>query len=256
MSGKSLKTIGLILCLFVLAGIFRACASIFHEHEWQEATCTTARTCAKCGQTDGEPLGHQWVDATCQAPKTCSVCGATEGGRADHIWLSATCIEPEMCSVCGKNRHWYSVPLGHEWQEATCNMPQTCVRCGATEGTPQHDLISYYWDTTVEPTCQSEGEAAQACRTCGEVVTKVLPVVVHKAGDWEVVEEATPTSDGTKAQYCVWCGLEIGTRSYTNIAPSGGSGCTTAGSQRLLCPEHQHHEISPPILQRCSQDSG
>ncbi len=50
-----------------------------HEHEWVDATCTEPKTCATCGETEGEPLGHSWEDATYQKPKTCSVCGATEG---------------------------------------------------------------------------------------------------------------------------------------------------------------------------------
>ena len=28
------------------------------EHTFQEATCTQAKTCSKCGATEGEALGH------------------------------------------------------------------------------------------------------------------------------------------------------------------------------------------------------
>lgn len=48
-------------------------------HDWISATCTTAKTCSICGQTEGEPLGHTWVEATKYAPKTCSTCGYKEG---------------------------------------------------------------------------------------------------------------------------------------------------------------------------------
>lgn len=48
-------------------------------HDWIDATCTTAKTCSICGQTEGEPLGHTWVEATKYAPKTCSTCGYKEG---------------------------------------------------------------------------------------------------------------------------------------------------------------------------------
>lgn len=48
-------------------------------HDWIDATCTTAKTCSICGQTEGEPLGHTWVEATKYAPKTCSTCGQKEG---------------------------------------------------------------------------------------------------------------------------------------------------------------------------------
>lgn len=48
-------------------------------HDWIDATCTTAKTCSICGQTEGEPLGHTWVEATKYAPKTCSICNYAEG---------------------------------------------------------------------------------------------------------------------------------------------------------------------------------
>lgn len=50
-----------------------------HTHTWNEATCTTPKTCAVCGETSGEALGHRWEDATSLTPKKCSVCGETDG---------------------------------------------------------------------------------------------------------------------------------------------------------------------------------
>ena len=35
------------------------------EHTFQEATCTQAKTCTRCGATEGEALGHTFQDATC-----------------------------------------------------------------------------------------------------------------------------------------------------------------------------------------------
>lgn len=43
------------------------------SHEWKEATCAEPKTCAKCGETEGEALGHTWVEATCEEPKHYSV---------------------------------------------------------------------------------------------------------------------------------------------------------------------------------------
>ena len=83
------------------------------EHTFQEATCTQAKTCSKCGTTKGEALGHTFQEATCTQAKTCSRCGATEGEA-----------------------------LGHAFQEATCQAPKTCSRCGATEGEKlQHKYV-------------------------------------------------------------------------------------------------------------------
>ena len=88
------------------------------EHEWKDATCTDPKTCGKCGETEGEPLGHKWNDATCTEPKTCSVCGETEGEALGHKWNDATCTEPKTCSVCGETE---GEPLGHDFVDGKCS---------------------------------------------------------------------------------------------------------------------------------------
>ncbi len=78
------------------------------SHSYKDATCTAAKTCSKCGATDGSALGHNWNAATCKAPKTCSRCGATEGSTAAHNYSGDT------CSVCGTNAPIKDF-LGHWW---------------------------------------------------------------------------------------------------------------------------------------------
>lgn len=50
-----------------------------HEHVWQEADCLTPKTCADCGETEGEALGHSLTEATHWAPSVCSACGEELG---------------------------------------------------------------------------------------------------------------------------------------------------------------------------------
>lgn len=92
-----------------------------HEHTWKEATCTTAKICTECGETEGKALGHTWKDATCTEPKTCTKCGATEGKAADHKWQAATCTKAKTCSKCGKTE---GKALGHTKEIGVCE------RCG------------------------------------------------------------------------------------------------------------------------------
>ena len=165
-----------ILYFILLCALLRACGALTgHEHTWTDATCTEPQTCSSCGKTDGEPKGHTWEGGTCIEPAVCAVCGES-GSKGEHTWAEATCTEPEHCSVCGRDRHWYSLPLGHEWIDATCTAPKTCAVCGETEGDPQHVFVSYRWETTIEPTCQAEGQAENTCTLCGAVETKALPV--------------------------------------------------------------------------------
>ena len=73
------------------------------KHDWQEATCTTPRTCLTGEEMEGEALGHTWVDANCTEPKHCSVCGETEGKPLGHkIQGEPTYQSPAFCSVCGE----------------------------------------------------------------------------------------------------------------------------------------------------------
>ena len=132
---KWLGSIGLLAtCCFMLTGCHMS-------HEWQEATCTTPRTCLTGGETEGEALGHTWIDATCSEPKHCSVCGETEGEPLEHTWVEATCSEPKHCSVCGEIE---GEALAHTWIEANYQQPATCEVCGVTEGEPlQADFEKY-----------------------------------------------------------------------------------------------------------------
>ncbi len=114
-----------ILCAALLAG----CGC---KHEiWNAANCETPKTCAECGETEGEALGHKWVDADCETAKTCSVCNKTEGEALGHTWVDADCETPKTCSVCNKTE---GAALGHTWVDATTEAPKTCTTCQKTEG--------------------------------------------------------------------------------------------------------------------------
>ena len=76
MKRVSIVLLGILLCV-LLAG----CKC---EHEWAEATCTEPKTCTKCKETEGEPLGHNWKAATCEEPETCMRCGEKRGTAKGH----------------------------------------------------------------------------------------------------------------------------------------------------------------------------
>ena len=181
------------------------------DHIWGDADCTTAKTCSRCGATDGDPLGHEtdgpatceedeyctrcesvitealghtWDDATCTDPKTCSVCGTTEGEALGHAWDDATCTDPKTCSVCGATE---GEVLGHTWDDATCTDPKTCSVCGTTEG----EALGHTWDGA---TCTSP----KTCSVCGATEGEAL------GHTWD---DATCTDPKT----CSVCGATEGT---------------------------------------------
>lgn len=125
MKKRILLTVLALVCMLALT----ACGC---KHEtWIEADCVTAKTCAACGETEGEPLGHSWVEATCEEAKTCSVCALTEGEALGHAWVDATCEAPKTCPMCALTE---GEALGHTWLDATTEAPKTCEICAQTEG--------------------------------------------------------------------------------------------------------------------------
>ena len=67
------------------------------EHTFQEATCTQAKKCSKCGITEGEALGHTFQEATCKQAKTCTRCGVTEGEKLQHKYVMS---KFGICRIC------------------------------------------------------------------------------------------------------------------------------------------------------------
>lgn len=91
------KKIAILSLLFVCMLLLTGCCT----HDWTDATCTEAKTCAKCGEIQGEPLGHTWVEASCTEPKRCETCQLQEGEARAHAWADATTEAPKTCTACG-----------------------------------------------------------------------------------------------------------------------------------------------------------
>lgn len=73
-----------------------------HEHDWKDATCYSPKTCADCGETEGDVRGHMWLDATCEKAKHCFYCGKTEGIATGHMWLGGSDTTAAKCLSCGE----------------------------------------------------------------------------------------------------------------------------------------------------------
>ena len=140
-----MKKIPYLLSVLLGASLFFSLFSCRKcEHEWKDATCTTAKTCTKCGITEGEPLGHSWKEATCTTPKTCTRCGVAEGIALGHTYgdwiVDREATETEVgakhriCSGCEKQEdaeipmlthtHKYSTEWSYDdayhWHASTC----------------------------------------------------------------------------------------------------------------------------------------
>ena len=119
----------LIVLALVCALALSACGC---KHEtWKDANCEDPKTCAECGEIEGEALGHAWADADCENPRTCTNCNLTEGETLSHVWADADCENPRTCTNCDLTE---GEALGHIWMDATTETPKTCEICDETEG--------------------------------------------------------------------------------------------------------------------------
>ena len=168
-------------------------------------TCTTGKTCEKCGAKYGI-LGHDWgawtpnYDGTNTHTRRCkrSNCNAEETGSCSGGY--AACDSLGMCETCGGS--YYG---GHAWGEwkpngngthirscmnycsevdtasctggtATCTAKAVCKVCGGEYGEKDpnnHDLVQY---AAKAPTCTEIGwDAYDRCIRCGYTTRKELP---------------------------------------------------------------------------------
>ena len=74
-------------------------------HDWIDATCTEAKTCDRCGETEGTALGHDWEGEWSSNADNhwhaCTRCDA-KNDEADHTpdRAEATETDPIKCTVC------------------------------------------------------------------------------------------------------------------------------------------------------------
>lgn len=119
------KRIVILIILTLLSSLLTACG---HEHIWEDATCTSAKTCSECGEIEGDVLSHDTVPASCEAPETCSRCGKTFGKKLEHEWQEASCAQPKTCANCGEIQ---GTVLNHDWLIPNYETAE-CSQCGDT----------------------------------------------------------------------------------------------------------------------------
>lgn len=97
-------------CLFsfvviAMALVLNACGNVC-QHEWEEATCETPKTCSLCGVVEGQAPGHMGGTATCYAKAVCDVCHEEYGELStEHtgevVWFKLVETHYEGYSCCG-----------------------------------------------------------------------------------------------------------------------------------------------------------
>lgn len=84
-----------------------------------------------CNKNEEPTHIHSWIDASCTVAKHCTICSETEGVALGHNLSEVTCEDPSICLVCDD---FLKEPIGHSWIEATYEAPKTCSICSETYG--------------------------------------------------------------------------------------------------------------------------
>ena len=189
-----------------------------HTGGTETPTCTTGKTCEKCGAEYGI-LGHKW-----KTPANASLGNGTHriiclrcglNGTASCTGGTATCTTKAVCEACGGKygkRNLNNHALVHyDAQAPTCTKPgwdafDTCPRCYYTtfRAIPalKHDLEHH---EAKAPTCTEIGwDAYDTCSRCDYTTTYVeLPALNH---DYQAVTvEPTCETDGYTVFTCSRC---------------------------------------------------
>jgi len=177
-----------------------------HTGGTETPTCTTGKTCEKCGAEYGI-LGHKW-----KTPANASLGNGTHriiclrcglNGTASCTGGTATCTTKAVCEACGGKygkRNLNNHALVHyDAQAPTCTKPgwdafDTCPRCYYTtfRAIPalKHDLEHH---EAKAPACTEKGwDAYEACSRfgCDYTTRTELPALNH---DLEQHEAQAPT---------------------------------------------------------------
>ena len=177
------------------------------DHIYDNACDTTCNICSATRSTT-----HQYTPATCTTPKTCAVCGTTEGETLDHAYTStvtkaptcsATGIKTYTCSACSDSYTESIATLDHTWNAATCTIPKTCSVCGATEGEAAgHKYIV----VSVAPSCTDGGKTTHTCLICKHSYEDgYTEALGHKYDAGTVTKKATCQTTGLKTYTCTVC---------------------------------------------------
>ena len=210
-----------------------------HTGGTETPTCTTGKTCEKCGAEYGI-LGHKW-----KTPANASLGNGTHriiclrcglNGTASCTGGTATCTTKAVCEACGGKygkRNLNNHALVHyDAQAPTCteigwNAYKTCSRCDYTTYAELPILGHDYQAVTVEPTCEADGYTIFTCSRCKDSYTAdPTDQLGHQFGAW------FPNGTGAQSASCLRDGC----------AHTGSTDCrkftfrTAEGETLTFCP--------------------
>ena len=128
-----MKQLTRIVLTLVMIVSLSACSEKCEQHTYDHA-CDAI--CNECGEARDQQA-HQWNDATCITAKTCKVCGTTEGEALGHTPAEddGDCTTPIKCVNCEQNAKAGATGHHDADHDYTCDN----AGCQVTVGNPPKD---------------------------------------------------------------------------------------------------------------------
>lgn len=253
-----------------------------HSGGTETPTCTTGKTCEKCGAEYGV-LGHDWgawtpnYDGTNTHTRRCkrSNCNAVETASCSGGY--AACDSLGMCETCGGSYYgghawgkWSSAGNGTHIRScmnycsevdtascfggtATCTAKAVCEACGGEYGEKDpnnHDLVQH---AAKAPTCTEIGwDAYDRCIRCGYTTRKELPALNHDLVR-HVAQAPTCTEKGWAYDTCSRCDhttyTELPALNHDYQAVTVAPTCETDGYTVFTCSRCKDSYTADPTDQ-------
>ena len=169
------------------------------SHTWKAATCTTPKTCTKCGETEGEALGHSYkyngglktgnthrlVCERCNASRTethkmsnnkCTVCGyekiiIEEPKECSHQYVYSSISEEKHSIKCTKCPYYQEEK--HEFDSSgRCKKCYSTRKCNKDYTVPGHPIFVDKYEMTNDTETHKVTKRCVACNITFEYTEK------------------------------------------------------------------------------------
>ena len=253
-----------------------------HSGGTETPTCTTGKTCEKCGAEYGV-LGHDWgawtpnYDGTNTHTRRCkrSNCNAVETASCSGGY--AACDSLGMCETCGGSYYgghawgkWSSAGNGTHIRScmnycsevdtasctggtATCTAKAVCEACGGEYGEKDPNNHALVHPSAKAPTCTEIGwDAYDLCVRCGYTTRKELPALNHDLVR-HVAQAPTCTEKGWAYDTCSRCDhttyTELPALNHDYQAVTVAPTCETDGYTIFTCSRCKDSYTADPTDQ-------
>ena len=242
-----------IVAVFAYTNAVEASDAFGCFHTYTAATCTTPKTCTKCGKTLEAALGHKYE--VCGNTARCSRCGISKiiGGATTekpeettpvhtHTFTAATCTAPKTCTSCGAKT---GAALGHSFTTKTTNatcteeglVVTTCTRCGIKQTSTIEATGHNYTTKITAATCTTSGKTVKTCSNCGDTKTTTIAALGHNYKT--TTTNATCTATGKTVKTCSRCKdtktTTVAALGHDYKTTTTNATCTAAGKAVKTC---------------------